>query len=115
MLRVAGRLPLCGLTLSQRSVLGMMAAVNVGVPKLAFTEIFCADGRVVAPDWYVNVTADGVAVAVTVELAWAIDVRTLQRRSIFPTWLLSPEGAGILVPRCLGPQGIQLCFFAIFL
>lgn len=50
MLKLAGRLPLCGLTLSHKSVLGLIAAVNAGVPVLALTEIFCAGGKVVAPD-----------------------------------------------------------------
>jgi hypothetical protein len=48
-LRLAGRLPLSMLTVSQKSVAGV-AVVNDGVPELARIETFCALGSVVAPD-----------------------------------------------------------------
>lgn len=48
-LRVAGKVPLSRLTDNQKSV-GGVAVVNPGLPTLAFIEIVCAFGSVVAPD-----------------------------------------------------------------
>jgi hypothetical protein len=86
---------------SQRSVFGLIAAVNAGVPALAFTAITCAAGSVEAPAWYVNETEEGVAVADTVTAgavtARTVDATTIEKRSSLPTPCLSPKDARVLV------------------
>jgi hypothetical protein len=64
-LRLAGNLPLEGVTVSHRSVAGV-DTVKFGAPELAFTETVCAVGSAEAPIWYVKLTLAGFAVIVTV-------------------------------------------------